>query len=268
MTANIHPTAVIQPGAQIGADAVIGPYCVIGPRVILGDRCKLHSHVVLDGITTIGEECEIFPFASLGHKPQDLKYNGEESRLIIGKRNKIREYCTMNPGTSGDRMETCVGDDCLFMMSTHVAHDCVVGNRVVMANATTLAGHVVVEDEVRFGGLCAVRQFVRIGRNAMIGGMTGVENDVIPYGMVVGERGYLAGLNLVGMQRKGVDKDEINRVRQAYQDLFESTEDSLAVRLDKVANDYADLPMFNAIVEFVRGKGKLGVCMPARKENA
>lgn len=260
----IHPTAIIHPNARIGADVSIGPYCVIGPNVVLGDRCKLHSHVVIDGITTIGEECEIFPFASLGHKPQDLKYKGEESRLIIGDRNQIREYCTMNPGTSGDRMETRVGSDCLFMMSTHVAHDCTVGNRVILANCASIAGHVTVEDGVIIGGLSAVRQFVRIGKGAMIGGMSGVENDVIPYGLVMGERASLAGLNLVGLERRGVDKQNIQIIRGAFKDMFENSEGTLAQRVQNVADKY-DQEMVKDIIRFIREKSGAALCQPKRE---
>lgn len=266
MTNIIHPTAVIHEGAQIGADVSIGPYCVIGARVVLGNRCILHSHVVIDGITTIGDDCEIFPFASLGHKPQDLKYKGETSRLIIGSRNKIREYCTMNPGTSGDRMETRVGDDCLFMMSTHVAHDCVVGNRVVMANCATLAGHVVVEDGVVIGGLSAVRQFVRVGKGAMIGGMSGVENDVIPYGMVVGERATLAGLNLVGLERRGIDKQAVQQLRSAFKDIFENSDGTLAQRVDKAAQQHANQNLVQDIITFIQAKSGAALCQPKRDD--
>ncbi len=264
MTASIHPTAVVHPEAQIGADVAIGPYCVIGARVVLGDRCVLHSHVVIDGITTIGPDCEIFPFASLGHKPQDLKYKGEESRLVIGARNKIREYCTMNPGTSGDRMETRVGDDCLFMMSTHVAHDCVVGNRVILANCATLAGHVVIEDGVVIGGLSAVRQFVRIGKGAMIGGMSGVENDVIPYGLVMGERATLAGLNLVGLERRGVEKKEIQTLRSAFKSIFEDSNGTLVDRVQRTAQQHANENLVQEIVTFIQAKSGAALCQPKR----
>ncbi|HEY1096258.1 MAG TPA: acyl-ACP--UDP-N-acetylglucosamine O-acyltransferase [Alphaproteobacteria bacterium] len=262
MTTHIHSTAVIHDGARIGANVQIGPYCVIGPKVIIGDRTILHSHVVIDGNTTIGTDNEIFPFASLGHKPQDLKFKGEDSRLVIGDRNVIREYVTMNPGTADDRMETTVGSDGLFMMSVHIAHDCVVGDRVIMANAATIAGHVVVGDGARLGGLCAVRQKIRIGKNAMIGGMTGVESDVIPYGMIVGERGSLAGLNLVGLERSGVEKTEINNLRHLFKNVFESDEATIAQRIEKAANDYSGSEFVTEIIDFVRNKGPYGICMP------
>lgn len=268
MSSIIHPTAVIQSGAVIGEGCNIGPYCVIGPRVTLGNKCVLHSHVVIDGITTIGDECEIFPFASLGHKPQDLKYKGEESRLVIGSRNKIREYCTMNPGTSGDRMETRIGDDCLFMASTHVAHDCIVGNRVILANCAALAGHVVVDDGAIIGGLSAVRQFVRIGKGAMIGGMSGVENDVIPYGMVMGERATLAGLNFTGLERRGVDKATIQTMRSAFKELFETNEGTFAQRVERVAATHANQNMIQEIIHFIQAKSGAALCQPKRDSNA
>ena len=261
---NIHPTAIIADGAQVGEGTKIGPYCVIGQHVSIGKNCVLHSHIVVDGRTTIGDECQIFPFASLGTIPQDLKYAGEESRLIIGNRNKIREHVTMNPGTKDDNMETRVGDDCLFMMGCHVAHDCIVGNCVIMANNATLAGHVKVGDHAIFGGLSAVRQFARIGQGAIIGGMTGVENDVIPYGLVMGERGSLAGLNLVGLQRSGLDAAQINDLRAAFKALFESNDGVLSDRLTKVANDYQANALVNDIVNFIQNKNKLAICQPKK----
>ena len=265
MVTQIHPTAIISDGAQIGADVTIGPYCVIGPKVKIGDRSVLQSHVVIDGNTTLGVENKIFPFACLGQPTPDLKYKGEDSRLVIGDRNAIREYVTMHPGTSNDRMETTVGSDCLFMISVHIAHDCIVGNRVIMANCATLAGHVQVGDGAIFGGLCAVRQYIRIGQKAMIGGMTGVESDVIPYGTVSGERGSLVGLNLVGLERAGTEKEELTRLRHAFKDLFESDDATFSQRIDKVANDYKDSVLAQEIISFARDKGKFGLCLPAKR---
>lgn len=262
MTSNIHPTAVVYDGAKIGTDVTIGPYCVIGKNVTIGNRCVLHSHVVIEGFTTIGEECEIFPFASF-HKPQDLKFHGEESRLIIGKRNKIREYVTMQPGTAADRMETTVGDDCLFMASSHVAHDCVVGNKVIMANCATLAGHVVVGNNAFIGGLSAVRQRVRIGHNAMIGGMSGVENDVVPYGLVMGERASLAGLNFVGLERSGVDKAEVQVLRSAYKMLFES-EGTFAQRVENLVAEPKKNELVENIIKFIQEKPGSALCQPRK----
>lgn len=258
----IHPTAIIQDGAKIGVGCHIGPYCVIGAKVVLGDRCTLHSHVVIEGNTTIGDECEIFPFASLGHKPQDLKFKGEDSRLVIGKRNMIREYVTMQAGTAADRMETTIGDNCLFMASTHVAHDCILGNNVILANCATLAGHVIVGDFAFIGGLSAVQQRVRIGHNAMIGGMSGVENDVIPYGLVMGERASLAGLNFVGLERRGFEKSEVQILRSAYKSLFEG-DGTLAQRIEQVASNPANILVEN-VVKFLKAKPGAALCQPKR----
>src|SRR5215469_15415020 len=216
----IHPTAVVAPAARLAENVVIGPYCVVGENVTLGPRITLRSHAVVDGRTTIGEGTRLFPFASIGLEPQDLKYRGEKSELIIGRNNTIREYVTMNPGTEGGGMVTRVGDNCLFMAGAHVAHDCQIGNHVILVNHATLGGHVIIEDYAVLGGLSAVHQFVRIGRHAMIGGMSGVERDVIPYGQVMGERARLTGLNIIGMQRRGFSRDDINGLRNAYAYLF------------------------------------------------
>src|ERR1700674_1617899 len=186
--AKIHPTAIVAPGASLADDVVTGPYCVVGDHVVLGAAVRLAAHVVIDGRTTIGEATRIFPFASIGQEPQDLKYQGEESSLVIGRNNTIREYVTINPGTAGGGMVTRVGDDCLLMIGVHIAHDCQIADHVIMANNATLAGHVVVAEYARLGGLCAVHQFVRIGRHAMIGGMSGVEGDVISFAQAIGNR--------------------------------------------------------------------------------
>lgn len=257
----IHPTAIVAETAQIGDDVIIGPYCVVGPRVALGRGVKLHSHVVVDGITTIGEETEVYSFAVLGSAPQDLKFKGEESRLNIGARNKIREHVTMNPGTEGGGMLTEVGNDCLFMVAAHVAHDCHVGNRVILANNATLAGHVTVGDYAILGGLSAVHQFVRIGAHAMIGGMSGVESDVIPYGLVKGERASLHGLNLVGMERRGYTREDVASARDAYKHLFNET-GTLADRISATADQFSENPVVGEMVSFLRNKSKHGVCQP------
>ena len=190
----IHPTAIISSPENIGDDVRIGPYCTIGPDVILDNCVQLHSHVVIDGHTSVGYKSTIYPFASIGFPPQDLKYKGEKSKLIIGERNEIREHVTINPGTEGGLMETRIGDNCLFMIGSHIAHDCVVGNHVILANNATLGGHVEVGDYAIIGGLSGVHQFVRIGAHAMVGGMSGVEQDLIPYGSAMGERARLRGL--------------------------------------------------------------------------
>lgn len=262
---SIHPSAIIDPAATIGANVTIGAFCVIGANVTLETGVTLHSHVCIDGRTTIGEGTEIFPFASLGSAPQDLKYSGEPSELFIGKRNRIREYVTMNPGTQGGGMVTRVGDDCLFMVGAHVAHDCMVGNHVILANNATLAGHVQVGDHVIIGGLSAVHQFVRIGRHAIIGGMSGVEKDVIPYGSVMGERANLAGLNLVGLKRRNADREVINAIRGAYKDLFEDDFGIMAERI-RVVRDKCTTPEVQEMLDFLEADSSRSFCLP--KSNA
>ncbi|AKO96934.1 acyl-[acyl-carrier-protein]--UDP-N-acetylglucosamine O-acyltransferase [Marinovum algicola DG 898] len=213
----IHPSAVIEDGAEIGIGCQIGPFCHVGPKVVLGPRVELKSHVVVSGQTEIGEETVIFPFAVIGEIPQDLKFAGEETRLVIGKRNRIREHVTMNTGTDGGGGVTRVGDDGLFMAGCHVAHDVQVGNKVIVVNNAALAGHCIIEDEVIIGGLAGVHQFVRIGHGAIIGAVTMVTNDVIPHGLVQAPRGKLDGLNLVGLKRRGVARADITALRAAFQ---------------------------------------------------
>ena len=261
MATAIHPTAVVDPAATLGADISIGPYCVVGPRVELDDRVTLLSHVVIDGRTLIGAGTWIYPFASIGLPPQDLKFAGEGSRLIIGRDNTIREHVTINPGTQRGGMETLIGDGCLFMVGAHVAHDCRIGDRVIMANNATLGGHVTVGDHAIIGGLSAVHQFVRIGAHAMIGGMTGVEQDVIPFGLAMGDRGYLAGLNIVGLKRRGFGRDEIHALRSTFRLLFE-TQGELAERVDRVANAQLEYPAVRHLVEFVRDDSDRKILKP------
>ncbi|AJD52206.1 UDP-N-acetylglucosamine acyltransferase [Thalassospira sp. MBR-102] len=263
----VHPTAIVEDGAQIGQDVEIGPYCVVGPQAVLGDRVKLHSHVVVAGITSIGEDSTIFPFASVGHAPQDLKFKNEPSRLIIGKRNKIREGATLNPGTEGGGMETTIGDDCLFMAGAHVGHDCHIGNHCILVNNGTLAGHVMVDDFAIVGGLSAVHQFVRIGKHAMIGGMTGVESDIIPYGSVIGNRAYLSGLNLVGLKRRGFDRETIHALRKAYRLLF-AQEGTLAERVEEVSKDFEDVGPVMEIITFLKAESMRSVCTPKYDSSA
>ncbi len=257
----IHATAVISPGAGLGDGVLIGPYCCVGPNVTLGDGVKLISHVVVDGRTTIGPNTHIYPFASIGHPPQDMKYEGEPSVLEIGANNIIREHVTMNPGTKGGGMITRVGNNCLFMMSTHVAHDCTVGSHVILANNATLGGHVVVEDYAILGGLSAVHQFARIGRHAMVGGMSGVEQDVIPYGSVMGNRARLAGLNVVGLRRRGFSRSEIAELRKAYRLLF-AEEGEMTERLQDVAEMYKENRAVMDIVDFIRSDSSRSFCQP------
>lgn len=259
--ADIHPTAIVESGASIGADVVIGPYCLVGADVELKAGVQILSHAVVTGRTKVGEGTRIYPFASIGHPPQDLKYKGEASTLIIGRHNVIREHVTMNPGTEGGGMVTKVGDNCLFMIACHVAHDCIIGNHVIMANNATLGGHVHVGDHAILGGLSAVHQFVRIGPYAMIGGMSGVEQDVIPYGSVMGDRAKLSGLNIVGMKRHGISRDNIHALRTAYRLLF-AHEGALNERLDDVIEMFDGNGPVMEIVTFMRAESVRGVCQP------
>jgi UDP-N-acetylglucosamine acyltransferase len=264
MTVIIHPSSVVDSAAQLGADVSIGPFCTVGPRVVLGDRVTLKSHIALDGFTTVGEDTKIHPFASIGGAPQDLKFKGEETQLIIGSNNTIREYVTMNPGTEGGGGVTRVGNNGLFMVGVHIAHDCQVGDHVVMANSATLAGHVTVGEHAVIGGLSAVHQFVRIGSYAIIGGMSGVESDVIPFGRVKGERAFLAGLNLTGLERGGFSKDQIKSLQRAFNQLF-GDEGTMEQRLETVANDFANDPLVISILDFARAKTRFPLCQPPKK---
>jgi UDP-N-acetylglucosamine acyltransferase len=257
----IHPTAIVTAGARLADDVVVGPYCVVGERVALADGVKLMAHVVIDGRTTIGERTRIFPFASIGHEPQDLKYDGEASSLEIGADNTIREHVTMNPGTAGGGMVTRIGNHCLFMVGAHVAHDCQIGNYVIMANNATLAGHVAVEDHALLGGLSAVHQFVRIGRHAMIGGMSGVERDVIPYGQVMGDRARLHGLNIIGMQRRGFSREDIQGLRSAYNCLFGDS-GTLSERVEEVARRFGGIRPVDDLIAFIRADSSRAICQP------
>jgi UDP-N-acetylglucosamine acyltransferase len=258
----IHPTSVIEPGAELAPSVKIGPFCHVGKHVQLAERVELLSHVAIAGRTEVGEGSRIFPFASIGHQPQDLKYKGEESRLVIGRNNIIREQVTINPGTQGGGMLTRVGDGCLLMVGVHVAHDCNLGNGVIMANNATLAGHVVVGDHAVFGGLSAVHQFVRVGQYAMVGGVTGVERDVIPYGSVLGDRARLSGLNIVGMQRSGFSRDEIQALRNAYQMLFEGENGTFAERVETVAQRFPGVRPVEDVLRFVRVQSSRGLVQP------
>lgn len=257
----IHPTAIVAPGAMLAEDVAVGPYCVVGEDVTLGAGVRLRSHAVVEGRTTIGEGTRVFPFASIGLEPQDLKYRGEKSALVIGRNNTIREYVTMNPGTEGGGMVTRIGEGCLFMVGAHIAHDCQLGDHIVMANNATLAGHVVVEDHAVLGGLCAVHQYVRIGRHAMIGGMSGVERNVIPYGQVMGDRARLCGLNIIGMQRRGFSREDIQALRNAYQFLF-SSDGTLLDRVNETAERFRGIGPVEDIIEFIRADSSRAICQP------
>jgi UDP-N-acetylglucosamine acyltransferase len=261
----VHPTAVVHDDATLEPGVRVGPFCVVGAEVRLGRDVELLSHVVVEGATAIGAGTRVFPFASLGHPPQDKKYKGELSRLEIGAHNVIREHVTMNPGTEAGNLLTRVGDHGLFMIGAHVAHDCRIGNHVILANNASVAGHCVVDDHAILGALCGVHQFVRIGAHAFIGGMSGVENDVIPFGMALGNRAGLAGLNVVGLKRHGFTRDQIHRLRQAYRLMF-SGEGTLTERLEELETQCGDDPHVRRVVEFVRADSSRALCVP--RDNA
>ena len=251
MTAQIHPSAIVEPGAVLGEGCEIGPFSIVGPKVTLGAGVKLKSHVVVTGLTEIGAETEIYPFSSIGEIPQDLKYSGEETRLVIGQRNRIREHVTMNTGTAVGGGVTRIGDDGLFMAGCHIAHDCQVGDRVIVVNQAALAGHCVIGDDVIIGGLCGIHQWVRIGRGAIIGAVSMVTKDVIPFGLVQAPRGVLDGLNLVGLKRKGVAREDISALRLAYQTLAQG-EGAFMERAKRLTDD-SDSDYVREMSEFILG---------------
>ena len=258
----IHDTAVVHSKATIEAGVSVGPYCIVGPEVHLREGVVLHSHVVVEGRITLGTRCQVFPFASLGHAPQDKKYTGEPSVVTVGDETIIREYVTIQPGTRGGIMKTTVGRNCLLMASTHVAHDCVVGDNVIMANNATLGGHVTVGDGVVLGGMCAVHQFVHIGAGAMVAGMTGVSENVIPYGRVGPEHNVLSGLNLVGLRRSGASPSDIQKLRAAHEHLFEGPPRRLDARLQDLPDDLASSPLVQEVLAFLGVNQKRPLCLP------
>ncbi|MBV9994280.1 MAG: acyl-ACP--UDP-N-acetylglucosamine O-acyltransferase [Caulobacteraceae bacterium] len=260
----IHATAIIERGAELGEDVEVGPYCIVGPDVRLGARTRLRSHVVVEGHTEVGPDCQIYPFASLGAAPQHTAHRGEPTRLVIGPRSLIREQVTMHAGTAIGRGVTTVGADGLFLVGAHVAHDCVVGDNVIMINAATLGGHVTVSDFAYLGGLSAVAQYTRIGRHAFVGGMAGVNHDVIPFGSVWGNHAHMDGLNLVGLKRRGFSREQINALRAAYRLLF-AEEGTFQERVNDTAQAYADWPEVMEIIEFVRAEDGRSITMPARE---
>ena len=260
----IDKNSIIYKEAKISESAEIGPYVVIGPNVEIGNKVKIHSHVNISGNTKIGDGTLIFPFASIGNAPQDLKYNGEETKLEIGKNNKIREHVTINTGTVGGGGLTKIGDNCLFMISSHVAHDCTVGNNVIIANNVPLGGHVTIEDNVVIGGNSAVQQFTRIGKLAMIGGMTGVLHDVIPYGLSIGNRNYLQGLNLIGLRRANFDNKNILGLIDAYKEIFSTK--NLTDNLSKLNGEFKENPLVKNVIEFITKDKKRSICTPFSKE--
>nr|WP_272004620.1 acyl-ACP--UDP-N-acetylglucosamine O-acyltransferase [Roseovarius sp. ZX-A-9] len=258
----VHPSAVIEPGAQIGAGCIIGPFCLIGPEVVLGDNCVVKSHVVITGDTTVANDCSIFSFACVGEIPQDQKFKGEKTRLEIGPRTRIREHVTINTGTAGGGSLTRIGADCLLMAGCHVAHDAILGDRVIIVNNAAIAGHCIIEDDVLVGGLSGVHQFVRIGQGAIIGAVTMVTNDVIPYGLVQAPRGELDGLNLVGLKRRGVARSDITALRAAFQMLAQG-EGAFQDRARRLGEE-TDSEYVRNIVKFVTGHSDRSFLTPGQ----
>ena len=260
----IHNSSVIDKEAKIGKNVKIGPFCYIGPKVHIRDDVQVISNVHIEGNTKIGKGTKIFPFASIGTQPQDLKYKGESNSLEIGENNVIREYVTINPGTEGGGGTTIIGNNCLLMISSHIAHDCKIGNDVVIANNVPLGGHVIIEDSVVIGGNSAVQQFTRIGRLAMIGGMTGVLKDVIPFGLSFGNRNYLRGINIIGLKRKKYDNKKIMELDKAYKKIFSSK--SLHKNLSKINGEYKGNDLVTEVINFIAKDKKRPICMPQSEQ--
>ena len=256
----IDKSSKIDSNSNIPKTSNVGPFCSIGPEVIIGENVNIQSHVNITGNTIIGDNTEIFPFSSIGNSPQDLKYNGEKTKLEIGKNNIIREYVTINPGTIGGGGQTQIGDNCLLMISSHVAHDCLVGNNVIIANNVPLGGHVIIEDSVVIGGNSAVQQFTRIGKMAMIGGMTGVLHDVIPYGLSTGNRNSLQGLNLIGLRRAKFKNKDILGLSEAYKEIFSTK--NINENISKLNGSFQKNPLVKNVVEFITKDKKRSICTP------
>ena len=259
----IHKTAIVDSKAKINSNVDVGPYSVIGPNVEIGENSVIQSHVNIIGNTKIGKNNKIYPFASIGNDPQDLKYKGEESKLEIGDNNKIREYVTINPGTNGGGGITKVGNNCLFMVSAHIAHDCLVGDNVILANNVPLGGHAYIEDNVIIGGNSAVQQFTRIGNSAMIGGMCGVVRDVIPYGVAHGNRSMLQGINLIGLRRKNIANKEIITLTDAYKKIFKN--ENLTENLNSLSEKLKKNSLVREVVDFLEKDKKRPICTPFSK---
>lgn len=264
MSVEIHPTALVAKGAELADGVSVGPFCVVGEKVRLGRGTRLHSHVVIEGSTELGENNQVYPFAVLGGPPQHTAYKGEDTRLVIGDNNLIREHATMNLGTVNGGGVTRVGSDGLYMIESHVGHDCVVGDHVILTKQATLGGHCQIGDYVIVGGLAAVHQFTRVGRHAMIGGLAAVVKDVIPYGSVWGNHAHLEGLNLVGLKRRGFSRESINTLRAAYRLLF-ADEGTFQERLDDTIETYASSPEVMEIIDFIRADATRPLCLPERE---
>ena len=255
----IHKTAIVSDSSKISKNVEIGPYSVIGPNVEIGENTIIQSHVNISANVKIGKGNKIYPFVSI-NDPQDLKYNGESTKLIIGDNNKIREYVTINPGTVGGGGKTIIGNNCLFMISSHIAHDCKVGDNVIIANNVPLGGHAIIEDNVVIGGNSAVQQFTRIGRMAMIGGMTGVLNDVIPYGLSTGNRNSLQGLNLIGLRRAKFENKDILELSEAYKQIFATK--NINENISKLNGFYQENPLVKNVINFITKDKKRSICTP------
>ena len=259
----IHKTAIVDSNAKISKNVKIGPYTIIGPNVEIDEETEIQSHVNITGNTKIGKKNKIYPFASIGNDPQDLKFQGEETKLEIGDNNKIREYVTINPGTKGGGGLTKIGNNCLFMVSAHIAHDCFVGNNVILANNVPLGGHAYIDDNAIIGGNSAVQQFTRVGKSAMIGGMCGVVRDIIPYGIAHGNRSVLQGLNLIGLRRKNIPNKEIMILSNAYNEIFKN--ENLTENLNNLSKDFKDNELVKEVVEFIEKDKKRPICTPFSK---
>ena len=259
----IHKTALIDTKSKISSTAKIGPYTIIGPNVEIGDNAVIQSHVNITGHTVIGKNNNIYPFASIGNDPQDMKYKGEKTKLIIGDNNTIREYSTINPGTIQGGGVTKVGNNNLIMISAHIAHDCIIGNNIVIANSAAIAGHAQIDDYVVIGGNCGVQQFARIGKMAMVGGMTGVSRDVIPYGLSTGNRNYLNGINIIGLRRSNVSNKDIIGLTEAYKDIFKT--ENLNENLSKLNGNFKKNSLVIEVLKFINKDKKRPICTPYLK---
>ena len=264
MTVSIHKTAIIDPSADIGADVEIGPYCIVGPHAVIGDRVRLRSHVVVEGRTTLGADCDVYPFAALGLAPQHTCYEGEPSTLEIGSHCVIREHVTMHPGTAIDAMRTVVGDHGLFLVASHVAHDCVVGDHAIFANNASLGGHAKIGSHVMMGGFATVQQWCRVGDHAMVASQTAVDSDVIPFGIAVGNRACLTGINVIGLGRRGFSEDSITTLRSLYRDLFRGP-GVFNDRLVAARASFAGSEEAAQVFAFLEDAGRNGVCQAAQR---
>jgi len=255
----IHPTAIISSSAEVSKDVYVGPYCIIDSNVIIGSGNKLISHVHITGNTSISKNNQFFPFCSIGTIPQDKKYSGENSKLIIGDNNIFREHVTVNPGTKSGGMITKIENNCLIMVGTHIAHDCQISSNVIMANNVTLAGHVIINENAIIGGLSGVHQFVKIGKYAMIGGMSGVGENIIPYGLYTGVRDSLRGLNLIGLKRKNIENKVINKIQKIFYKIFDKS-DPIEKNILKINDEEKSIKEVNEIIEFIASNLKRGIC--------